>query len=778
MLVCPQCQFENPDSNRFCQKCGYSLSYRVCHECGKQVEFSAQQCKYCGAATAVVWWVIISKSSEEISSAPVTASRLDSSHSAEVEAKSQSQAVVGIDISAAKTKTVTPEIETDVVADSLEETDSNLSTDSPQITQAVDTTASVEANDAAVLAKDIDIEEEAIAEVASAESEATSSPMAEPSASDSMSDSTSISGSAADYLDSQNRYQLLDPLPVDFDQLEEVELRAVDTQPLKKSPLAILLNQEEESSGSDKWDADMLASLAIPEIAHPYLVLQSQLYHMMPEVHDAWEEDDRTILLIEDRSQLPMLVDRWRDSNVPPLQILHWLYEMAELWASLEPINCCCSLLVSHNLRVDEDQALCLQRLYLDDPKAPSTLVGLGEMWQELYSDAQSTALLPLNQLIRDLKEGKISTVAEVRSRIEVTAYELQANAAPMTIADENAITSNKEDNLDNLDSVSEGIDAAPEPISEESIITDVSIPSQATGENDSADDEFDSGDDTPTIVLPMRLVSLTDAGRTDVGRQRTHNEDYFGVETSITKLESPSGHTVNARGLYILCDGMGGHAGGEVASALAVKTLREYFSENWQDNLPSEDAIREAIHLANQAIYNVNQEDARSGVGRMGTTLVMVLVQNTNVAIAHVGDSRLYRVTRKRGLNQLTVDHEVGQREIQRGVEPAIAYGRPDAYQLTQALGPRDDYYVVPDIQFMELNEDTLFILCSDGLSDNDLLETHWQTSLAPLLSSRSNLEQGVGQLIELANTHNGHDNITALLIRAKVRPNVEQSM
>jgi serine/threonine protein phosphatase PrpC len=139
------------------------------------------------------------------------------------------------------------------------------------------------------------------------------------------------------------------------------------------------------------------------------------------------------------------------------------------------------------------------------------------------------------------------------------------------------------------------------------------------------------------------------------------------------------------------------------------------------------------------------------------------------------VGDSRLYRLTRKRGLEQLTVDHEVGERERQRGVDPEIAYSRPDAYQLTQALGPRSEQFVNPDVQFLELNEDTLFVLCSDGLSDNDLIETHWQTHLAPLLSSRANLEQGILQLIELANEHNGHDNITALLIRVKVRPNFE---
>jgi protein phosphatase len=144
---------------------------------------------------------------------------------------------------------------------------------------------------------------------------------------------------------------------------------------------------------------------------------------------------------------------------------------------------------------------------------------------------------------------------------------------------------------------------------------------------------------------------------------------------------------------------------------------------------------------------------------------------------VAHVGDSRLYRVTPKRGLEQITVDHEVGQREISRGVEPSVAYSRPDAYQLTQALGPRDEHLIIADVQFLEINEDSLFVLASDGLSDNDLLKIHWQTHLAPLLSSSANLESGVQALIDLANHYNGHDNITAVVIRAKVRPNLNNS-
>jgi protein phosphatase len=146
----------------------------------------------------------------------------------------------------------------------------------------------------------------------------------------------------------------------------------------------------------------------------------------------------------------------------------------------------------------------------------------------------------------------------------------------------------------------------------------------------DEAQDSLTKSDDMATIVLPMQLISLEDAGRTDVGRQRDHNEDFFGIETTINKLEFPNQQVIQARGVYILCDGMGGHAGGEVASNLAVKTLQQYFQTHWQYNLmlPTADAIRDAVLLANQAIYDLNQQDARSGVGSMGTTLVMVLIK------------------------------------------------------------------------------------------------------------------------------------------------------
>jgi protein phosphatase len=288
--------------------------------------------------------------------------------------------------------------------------------------------------------------------------------------------------------------------------------------------------------------------------------------------------------------------------------------------------------------------------------------------------------------------------------------------------------------------------------------------------------------DDMPTIVLPMQLVDIESAALTDVGQQREHNEDYFGVTLVMDQQRYPLTAKVQAKGLYVLCDGMGGHAGGEVASRMAVETLQTVFRQVWYEDagweLPDRQTIIDAIHTANHQIYSQNLEASRMGNGRMGTTLVLLLVCGNRVAIAHVGDSRLYSFSRKQGLVQLTTDHEVGQREIQRGMSAAEAYARPDAYQLTQALGPRDNQFVDPGMTFLELAEDTLFLLASDGLTDNDLLEQCWPTTLEPMLAAQIGLEPGVQQLIGLANQFNGHDNITALAVRLRVRPAMIQGL
>lgn len=656
MLICPQCQFENPTANKFCQQCGTSLTQNTCADCGAMVPFDEINCQDCDAATGVLWWVIISPESPETS-------------------------------------------------------------DEPAMTF------------------------------------------------------TAANG----YLDLQQRYLLTEPLPPP-NELGEQQSKVLDCQPFQLSVLEalVLKNLEDDPAAAlddqaeSVW-SDSIAALSIPTIAKPYITLNRQFFHVLPTIHNAWLWEGRAVLLLEDRSDYPQLIDAWRNEQTAPpaMQVLQWLYEMVELWQTMEPWQCQQSLLVLNNLRLDvDDQTLCLQRLYFNSVEEPPTLQDLGRIWQVMFSESQKTQIEAVSQLLSDLEANQL-TAATLRSQIEAIAQTLQSVAPPVT-----------EDLDDAGDQTS--------PFLEPPVLTggkDAALLRPDAIDDEDEDYQSDS-DDMPTIVLPMQLFNLEEVGRTDVGRQRDHNEDYFGIETQLVKLESPSGKTVHARNLYILCDGMGGHASGEVASALAVDTIRKYFKEKWQNDpfpalgsqdLPDVATMTEAVLLANKAIYDVNQQNSRSGSGRMGTTLVIVLIQDTEVAVAHVGDSRLYRYTRKRGLEQITVDHEVGQREIQRGVNPEMAYARPDAYQLTQALGPRDEHFVKPDVQFFELSEDMLLLLCSDGLSDNDLLEKHWESHVQPLLSSQMNLDKGVSELIDLANRYNGHDNVSAIAIRAKVRPSLE---
>lgn len=553
---------------------------------------------------------------------------------------------------------------------------------------------------------------------------------------------------AQQFLDDQHRYQLIAELPtVDLPTTSlnaQIEAIAIDSQPLQPSLLDEFYGQQIGHPSAPAPEQKR----SIPAIAQPYLALRKQHPFLpLPKIHDAWEQEGLSVVLLEDRSPFPSLLSVWGGQALL-VEVIGWLDEMIELWVALEHQNCRRSLLELDNLRIDDDGLLCLQRLYEDDPAQPVELTDLGATWQTLFSQSQRTQRGDIAQLFHDVQFGAVASIAELRSRL--TAIEAAAN-----------------------DSDSPSLELPPIP----ALMNLTTLPDWDEDLDDSQELTRSIADYSP-VALPMQLIGFEDAGLTNIGSQRNHNEDYFSLQSDVKRIESPQGKTLQTQGLYVLCDGMGGHAGGEVASALAVKTLETYFAENWQNQLPSEEQIREAIGQANRAIFDLNQERASSGSGRMGTTLAMALLQNNKLAIAHVGDSRIYRFSARNGLEQITVDHEVGQREIQRGIQETIAYARPDAYQLTQALGPRDENGIKPDISFLELNEDMLLLLCSDGLTDNDLLETYWESHLTPMLSGQMSLDIGVSHLIELANQYNGHDNITAIAIRLRFMSTPSQTL
>lgn len=598
---------------------------------------------------------------------------------------------------------------------------------------------------------------------------------------------------AKQQLKDEPRYQLRQAIDAHLPLGEaEIILPILDSEPAADSPLVQFL----EAAPEDIEEADIDAMM--PPLAFPYWQLQEQLYPIVPELQAAWQTGDYTVIVLEDRSTWRTLSDSAAGGAVEPLEFVHWLYEMLNLWIKLSTFDAESSLLAADNIRVDDDQVICLQQLRFNSSDRPPTLKTLGQFWQTWLHQLTPLQIVALDELVANMAAGQIESVSAAKERLAAIADQLQEadatpvpvpaaeraaapQAAPIASATAPAVqptTNATAPVTPDAESPAAITPAATDGVTPVLSMDDLLLAGDIAGleDLDGADEVADDGElnDLPTMALPMKLYRLDEVGRTHVGRQRSHNEDSFFAETQIQRLDSPLGAELKARGLYILCDGMGGHSGGEVASQLAVTTLRDYFADHWQNDLPEDEIIKAGILKANQVIFDQNESEARSGSARMGTTLVMVLAAGQQVAIAHVGDSRLYCLTRQ-GLSQATVDHEVGQREINRGVEPAIAYARPDAFQLTQALGPRSNDEVAPSITRMTVNQDTLFLLCSDGLSDNDLLETHIESHLEPLMRSKADLDEGVANLIDLANEHNGHDNITAIAVRFKLRPNLE---
>ncbi len=560
------------------------------------------------------------------------------------------------------------------------------------------------------------------------------------------------------YLDLAQRYQIWHPEAKEpFQAIATTpthtlyQCQVIDCQPLQKSALQVLVSQTldllsdtEEDEPTVLWE-----QMGIPSLAFPYIILED-LAPMLPEVYDGWKEESTEVILLPDRSHWQLLPDLLINQSLLNLQIVYWLNQIVTLWKSLSTFNCCQSLLVEENLRIDEDQTFGLGHLYADIPSSPPSLQKLAQLWQKWLDKGGYNSSSKLGTLIQKVVAGQLNNVAELRLQLQDLAVEQPMSEEGTQPTETNFPTSS--------------LEFAPKELPEFQ-------PEFFSSNLEDIPTATDLSHDDGTGVLPMELVNLSSLGATDTGRQRHHNEDYFGLKTEVKIRQSNQGRVFEGRGLYIVCDGMGGHAAGEVASKMAVETLQNFFAEHWQQELPDQETILQGILLANKKLYDVNQTNASSGSGRMGTTLVLILVDNTKVAVAHVGDSRVYRVTRKGGVEQLTIDHEVGQRAIQNGVNPKLAYATPDAYQLTQALGPHDNNYLQPDIRFLDIIEDSLFLLCSDGLSDNDLVENHWESYLLPLLSSSQSLENGLNKLMEFGNSYNGHDNITAILVRVKTQ-------
>ncbi|NEO94562.1 MAG: SpoIIE family protein phosphatase [Moorea sp. SIO3G5] len=259
---------------------------------------------------------------------------------------------------------------------------------------------------------------------------------------------------------------------------------------------------------------------------------------------------------------------------------------------------------------------------------------------------------------------------------------------------------------------------------------------------------------------------------RTDTGPGRSHNED---------ACYPPSGKLISSsRGkeaLAMVCDGIGGQAGGEIASQLAIDTLRQQLKQLpaklkvWNPTTLTLE-LEKAVCAANDSISQRNDHENRFDRQRMGTTLVMARTHAHEIYITHVGDSRIYWVSRH-GCHQVTLDDDLASREVRLGYTLyRHALQQPTSGALVQALGMGSSTTLHPTVQRLVLDEDCVFLLCSDGLSDNDRVEQYWQTEILPILDGQIDLKKAAERIIELANTKNGHDNVTVALIYCQVTP------
>ena len=238
--------------------------------------------------------------------------------------------------------------------------------------------------------------------------------------------------------------------------------------------------------------------------------------------------------------------------------------------------------------------------------------------------------------------------------------------------------------------------------------------------------------------------MRLRHSARTDVGQKRDHNEDDFGVGegTQITALGS----------LFIVCDGMGGHAAGEVASRIAVETVLSSYYGNPSEN--RENALEQAFERANERIYV-------EGRGSMGTTGVAALFHQGQLWIANVGDSRAY-IIRESMIQQISVDHSLVGDQLAAGlITPEEARSITYRNVITRALGHLPEVEV--DMFAVTLHEHDIIVLSSDGL--HGLVE---DDELATSLSGQP-LAQAIEQLVDLANARGGIDNITLLAIEVE---------
>ena len=242
-----------------------------------------------------------------------------------------------------------------------------------------------------------------------------------------------------------------------------------------------------------------------------------------------------------------------------------------------------------------------------------------------------------------------------------------------------------------------------------------------------------------------MQFYSMTDKGIT-----RPNNEDYCNARQ------------VGKFTLLVLADGMGGANSGEVASSMTVKSIFNSLDENLMRHLTLADmpkTLSDVVKRTNTSVYELSRSnDAFEG---MGTTLEICVVSEGTAYIAHIGDSRVYKITSDGNIKRLTKDHSLVEYMIDAGtITPEEAVNHPQKNVITKALGTSPD--IEADIISFSLSDDDIIFMCSDGLS-NMLSEEE----IVSVVLSEENLSVCAEKLVQMANDAGGKDNITVILAK-----------
>lgn len=236
---------------------------------------------------------------------------------------------------------------------------------------------------------------------------------------------------------------------------------------------------------------------------------------------------------------------------------------------------------------------------------------------------------------------------------------------------------------------------------------------------------------------------------KSDVGKVREMNQDAYYISDSSSEVK-----------LYLLADGMGGYKGGEIASNLAIKCTKNYIENNFKETPKDRESliqlIASSMEYANMVVYEKSRENKE--YEGMGTTLEVCLIYNSRAYIAHIGDSRIFRI-RKGLIRQLTQDHSYVQTLVKEGtITKEEAKHHPKKNMLTKALGC--NAFVEPDVAVKGFLKEDILLISSDGLTNMVKQDDIFQIATG-------NIEKAPQRLVDLANENGGMDNITVVIIK-----------